>query len=94
MPHPAPAPGADAAFPPTLDAPLPCPAPGVLQSLVFFRDEDVHLKELLARWTMAFPKVEVGVEGGAGWWVVERGRGQWERSQGAPRMGRLHAVGP
>ena len=31
----------------------PCPA----QSLVFFRDEDVHLKELLARWTMAFPKV-------------------------------------
>ncbi|KAI7842508.1 hypothetical protein COHA_003862 [Chlorella ohadii] len=29
----------------------------VRQSLVFFRDEDVHLKELLARWTMAFPKV-------------------------------------
>ncbi|PRW51063.1 UPF0187 chloroplastic [Chlorella sorokiniana] len=28
----------------------------VRQSLVFFR-EDVHLKELLARWTMAFPKV-------------------------------------
>ncbi|EFN56787.1 hypothetical protein CHLNCDRAFT_21860, partial [Chlorella variabilis] len=27
------------------------------QGLVFFRDEDAHLKELLARWTMAFPRV-------------------------------------
>ncbi|KAI3427099.1 hypothetical protein D9Q98_007038 [Chlorella vulgaris] len=29
----------------------------VRQSLVFFRDEDAHLRELLARWTMAFPRV-------------------------------------
>ncbi|KAL4444075.1 hypothetical protein ABPG75_011812 [Micractinium tetrahymenae] len=29
----------------------------VRQSLVFFREEDVHLKELLARWAMAFPFV-------------------------------------
>lgn len=29
----------------------------VRQSLVFFREEDVQLKELLARWTMAFPYV-------------------------------------
>lgn len=36
----------------------PCSCP-CLQSLVFFRDEDVHLKELLARWTMAFPKVRI-----------------------------------
>jgi hypothetical protein len=28
-----------------------------VQSLVFFRDEDAHLRELLARWTMAFPRV-------------------------------------
>ena len=27
------------------------------QSLVFFCEEDVHLRELLARWTMAFPRV-------------------------------------
>ncbi|KAL4429986.1 hypothetical protein ABPG77_004356 [Micractinium sp. CCAP 211/92] len=29
----------------------------VRQALVFFREEDVHLKELLARWAMAFPFV-------------------------------------
>lgn len=46
---------------------------------MFFRDEDAHLKELLARWTMAFPRVlmchlredmdvgkEVAVSGGGG----------------------------
>ncbi|PSC75458.1 UPF0187 chloroplastic [Micractinium conductrix] len=29
----------------------------VRQSLVFFRDEDAHLRELLAKWTIAFPHV-------------------------------------
>lgn len=35
--------------------PLPCHR--CRQCLVFFREEDVHLKELLARWAMAFPFV-------------------------------------
>jgi hypothetical protein len=32
-------------------------APTLWQGLVFFREEDNHLRELLARWAMAFPRV-------------------------------------
>lgn len=31
--------------------------PTWVQGLIFFKDEDVHLKELLARWVMALPVV-------------------------------------
>lgn len=37
--------------------PAPPPHPPAAQSLVFFRDEDAHLRELLAKWTIAFPHV-------------------------------------
>lgn len=66
---------------PRLPGPAPLPR---RQSLVFFCEEDVHLKELLARWTMAFPFVlmchlretsdvqkEVTVSGGARHAVVD-----------------------
>lgn len=36
--------------------PHPVPPPP-LQSLVFFQEGDGRLQELLARWTMAFPRV-------------------------------------